>query len=177
MQIRKQYVLAVLLGMSIGVALYAISLARAKSVKQDPPSKKELITSVPEVFSCVKSIRVINKAIRNAGTSDAIVEVEVENTGELGIIAISLESHKGRETYSEIRNTFEADETLAIIEPHKTATLTMPVANVYIHVPLQIGSVVYVDGTDEGCRSSLKRMRDTKVSHEAEKAKRKGSPQ
>jgi hypothetical protein len=147
--------------------------ARAKHVKQDSIPRKEIITSVPEVVSCLGSIKVLNKKIR--GDQDAVVVVEVENTSELAIIAISMESSSsdGRATYSVIPTTFEADEPLAIIKPHATYTLTMPVSNVFPHMPLQIGSVTYIDGTDEGCDASLKGMRDTRAMEEAKKAKRK----
>jgi len=177
MQTRKQYVLVVLLGMSIGVALFTISYARTRHAKQDAPQQKELITSVPEVVSCVKNIKVINKEIKDAGAPDATVAVEVENTSELGIIAISIESSKGRESYGVLSSTFEADEPIAIIEPHATATLKIAVANVFPHVPLQIGSVMYIDGTEDGCTESLKTMHKLKASQEKQKAKRKESPQ
>lgn len=177
MQTRKQNVLAILLGVSIAIAIYGISYARTGRAKQDSPQQKEMITSVPEVVSCVKNIKVVKKEIKNAGNPDATVAVEVENTGDLGIIAISMESVKGRESYGVLTSTFEANEPVAIIKPHATATLTIEVANVFPHVPLQIGSVMYTTGTEEGCDSSLKNMRDSKVMHEAQKAKRKGSPQ
>lgn len=173
MRIRRQYALAVLSGVLIGTALYSISYARAKYVKQDSIPRKEIITSVPKVFSCVGSIKVLNKKI--GGDQDA-VEVEVENISELAIIAISIETSRsdGREKYSVIANTFEADEPLAIIKPH--ATYTLRIGNVFPHTPLQIGSVTYIDGTDEGCDASLKGMRDTRAIEEAKKAKRKEPP-
>jgi hypothetical protein len=177
MQSRKQSFFAILLGMSIGIALFTIGYARTKHAKQDPPQQKELITSVPEIISCVKNIKVINKEIKNAGRPDATIEVEVENTCDLGIIAISLESAKGRETYGVLSSTFEADEPIAIIKPHDTYILTIAASNVFPDVPLQIGSIMYIDGTAEGCSTSLKNMRDSKAMHEAQRAKRKGSPQ
>lgn len=176
MHTHRQYVLAVTLGVSIGLALYAISYAQIQHANQDPPRKKEVITSVPEVVSCVKNIKVLNKGFKDAGSPGATIAVEVENTSEVDIIAISMESIKGKESYGVLTSSFEADEPLAVIKPHSTATLTMEVANVFTHVPLQIGSVMYADGTQEGCASSLKNMRDSKAMHEANRAERKGSP-
>ncbi|HJR07720.1 MAG TPA: hypothetical protein VJ842_10700 [Pyrinomonadaceae bacterium] len=176
MHTHKQYVLAVTLGVSIGLALYAISYAQIQHANQDSPQKKEVVTSVPEVVSCVKNIKVLNKGFKDAGSPSATITVEVENTSEVDIIAISMESIKGKESYGVLTSSFESDEQLAVIKPHSTATLTMEVSNAFPHVPLQIGSVMYADGTQEGCASSLKNMRDSKAMHEAKKAERKGSP-
>src|SRR4051812_16155879 len=100
MTIRGQYALAILVGVSISVVLYAGGSTRTKSAKQEP-QKKELITTVPEVVSCIKNIKVLSKGFKWAGENgsgpieNAMVEVEVENTSDLGIIAISLETRKG----------------------------------------------------------------------------------
>jgi hypothetical protein len=177
MRTRKQYVLAVLLGTSIGLALYAINYAQTRHVKQAPPPPKERVTSVPEVISCVKNIKVVNVKLIADVPLDESVEVEVENTGEIGIIAILLETSNGRETYGVMPSAFEEDEPAAIIEPHATYTLTIAANNITPHGPYQIGSVAYIDGTEEGCEEALKTMRGLNARHEAIKAKRKGSPQ
>jgi hypothetical protein len=176
MQTRKQYVLAVLLGMSTGLALYAVSYAQTGHVNQAPPSQKERVTSVPEVTSCVKNIKVINRKLIDDVTFSESLEVEVENTGEIGIIAILIETSNGRETYGEMPSTFEDDEPAAIIEPQARYTLTMAANNIKPHGPFQIGSVAYIDGTEEGCEEALKTMRGLKAKHEAIKVKRKESP-
>lgn len=176
MQTRKQYVLAVLLGMSIGLALYAVSYARTRHAKQAPTPRKERVTSVPEVTSCVKNIRVINRKLINDEAFSEVLEVEVENTGEIGIIAIRLETSNGRETYGVMPYTFEDDEPAAIIEPHARYSLTIEANNIKPHGPFQIGSVAYIDGTEEGCEESLKHLRSSKAKHEAIKAKKKELP-
>jgi hypothetical protein len=182
MTIRRQYALALLLGLSIAVVFYAVGSMRTESAKQEP-QKKELITSVPEVISCVKKIKVLHKGFKWAGGNgsgpieNAMVEVEVENSSDLSIIAISLDTRKGREAYSEIQSSFEADEPTIIIQPHSTATLAILAANLFTEVPLQIGSVTYADGTIEGCEESNKMMRAIKEKGEKRKAQKKEAPQ
>jgi len=172
----KRYILAILVGVGIGVSLYLIPFTKAWPVNQISSQPRATITSAPEVVSCVKTIRVIETTIKDVGTPHATVTVEVENTSDLGIIAVSLESTKGKDTYTVLTSTFEADEPTPVIKPHETHTLSMGLSNVFSEVPLKIGSVVYVDGTEEGCESSLKTMRNSKTQHERVRAERKGSP-
>lgn len=176
MKTSRHYVLAVLVGVVLGTAVFTLVYARTKRVKQAPPPQKELVTSAPEVVSCVKNIKVISTTIKNPGPV-ATVAVEVENTSDLAVIAIEVETTKGKETYGVVESTFEADEPTAVIEPRATHILTVAAANLYPRVPLQIGSVMYADGTEDGCAASIKRMRDSKATHEARKAERKGRPQ
>jgi hypothetical protein len=174
---KSQYILIILSGVLIGAALYTIGYARTKYGKQNSFQQKELVTSAPEVVSCVKNIKVVNREIKNPGSPDAIIAVEVENTSDLGITAISIESIKGRESYGTLLSTFDADEPVDVIKPHTTATLTIESSNIFPHIPLQIGSVTYADGSEEGCNLSLKRLHELKAKHESEKAKRKGASQ
>lgn len=167
--------LAILVGVCLGVGLYAISIAKAWPMNQDSTGQTVTHKSPPEVVSCAKNIRVIKRTINDVGTPHARVTVEVENTSDLEIIAVSLESKKGKETFTVLASTFEADEPMPLIKPHETFTLTMGLSNVSPNVPLQIGSVMYLDGTEDGCEPSLKAMRNSKTYHERLKAERKGS--
>ena len=173
----KRYILAVLVGVCVGAGLYAMSIVKAWPMNQDSTGQTVTHKSPPEVVSCVKTLKVIERKINDAGTPHATVSVEVENTSELGIIAVSLESKRGKDTYTVLTSSFEADEPTAVIEPHKTFTLSMELSNITPNVQLQIGSVVYIDGTEDGCELSLKTMRESKTLHERLKAERKGSPQ
>ena len=173
----KRYLVAILVGVCIGTGLYVITIAKAWPQKQNSPRQKVVVKSAPEIVSCVKSIRVLKRTIKDVGTPHASAAVEVENMSDLGIIAISLESKKGKDTYTVRTNTFGADEPTVVIKPHETYTLKMELSNIFPNEPLQIGSVMYVDGTEEGCEVSLKAMRESKTQHEQQKAERKASPQ
>lgn len=170
-----RYILAVLVGVCIGAGLYAISIAKAWPMNQDSSGQTVTHKSPPEVVSCAKNIKILKRTINDVGTPQASVTVEVENTSDLEIIAVSLESKKGKDTFTVLASTFEADEPMPLIKPHETFILTMGLSNVSPNVALQIGSVMYLDGTEEGCESSLKTMRISKTHHEGIKAERKRS--
>lgn len=118
----------------------------------------------------MKNVKVINKRV-----DAAFLIVEVENTSELGIVAISLESKKGNNTYTVRPSTFESDEVQNIIKPHERYELSMELANIRPNAQLQVGSVVYSDGTEDGCEASVQATRKAKAYHEQIKAQRKGS--
>jgi hypothetical protein len=178
MQFRRQNVLFILLGVSIGIAVFSITSVGRRRAQQDPsPQSKQKIASVPEIVSCVRNIRVAKAEITNAESPDAYLAIEVENTSDVGIIAISLESGREGEAYTELEESFGADEPIVIIEPHVTHNLGMPVANILPHMPLRIGSVMYANGTEEGCDLSLKLTHQLKRWHESQRPKKKGSLQ
>lgn len=170
----KGHILAILVGVCLGVGLFVITVAQAWPLKN---SSRQQGAITPEVVSCVKTIRVVKRTINDAGTPHASVVVKVENMSDLGIIAVSLESKHGKDTYTVLASTFEADEPTALIKPHETFSLTMALSSTVPNVPLQIGSVIYLDGTEDGCESSLKTMRNSKTHHERVKAEKKGSLQ
>jgi hypothetical protein len=163
MKTRTQNFLFILFGLLIGLTVFVASSARAKRAQQDITQKKGSIASVPEIASCVSNIRVVKTEITNAESPDAYLTIEVENTSDVGITAIAIETAKGPGKYQVIRSGFGADkEPLIVIKPHGTNTLIMAVTNVYRGVPLLIGSVMYADGTEEGCGSSLKTVHQVK---------------
>lgn len=172
MQFRRQNVLFILLGVLIGLTVFVASSGRNRRAQQGTFEKKEIITAVPEIVNCVSHIRVLTAEI-TTDRPDGYVTIMVENTSDVGIIAISIESKKGKEGYSVIENTFGTDEPLVIIEPHSIHKLRMEVSNIRPGLPIQIGAVVFADGTEEGCTSSLESMHETKSRHEIEKAEKK----
>lgn len=54
-----------------------------------------------------KNVKVISRRVDSA---TAKLVVEVENTSDLGIVSISLESKKDKDSYTVRQSTFEADE-------------------------------------------------------------------
>lgn len=172
MQTRQLSALAIALGVLVGLGLYSIGSVRA--TKQDPV-KQDLITEVPDIKSCVTSIKVIKAKIMQPDRANAALVIELENNSDIGIVAISIESKTERETYSEIKNTFGTEVPLAVIEPHSIHIVRLPLSNIRPGALIEIGSVMYMDGTEEGCQSSLESMRESKLSHE-NKAKSKKEP-
>lgn len=161
---RFKYLWAVVLGVLLGGVVYTVVFP-----KKAMPAKGQ--SSPPEVMSCVKNVKVTNRRIDEALNR---LVVEVENTGDLSIVSISLESKKGKAVYTVRNSTFEADEPTVVIKPHERHELEMELANIAPKAHLQIGSVTYSDGTEDGCEESVQATRKSKTYHEEIKAQRKG---
>jgi len=162
--------LLILAGVVLSLTFFFGVSGRSKSAKPEPNQKKEVIEVLPEIISCVPSIRIVKAEIKNAKKENAAVEIEIENMSEIGLVAISLDSTKGGVSYSQTKSTFDSDSPLVIAEPHKTVTLKMEVSNLFPGVPLRIGSVMFANGEEEGCEASIKEMRETRAEHKAQKA-------
>jgi hypothetical protein len=174
---RTQCLTFVILGILVAVAAFIANSGRAKQQIPDLPERQEVIRAVPNVVSKFPSVRVKKVDIRNAESPFATIAVEVENAGEVGIIAITLESKKdGHVVMVSLRSSFEGDaDPRVVIEPHEVGTLEIPVANTFSDVPLEIGSVMYANGSEVGDPESLKTMH--KVKDHEKKAKTKEFPQ
>ena len=83
---------------------------------------------------------------------------------EIGIVAIGMESTNGEEASGlSLRSSFESDrEPTVVIKPHEVGVLEMSLANVFPDAALEIGSVMYADGTVKGSERQLKILHDVK---------------
>jgi len=159
---KKGIVSTILAGMCLAVIVYTISIARVR-YRASATSQQQILPYGNEVTSCAKGIRVVKAEVVNAGTRSATVEVQIENLSELGIVAVALDAHKNGESYTvTLRSSFKGAKPEVVIKPHETDSLSMQL--VFGDVPLQIGSVFYEDGTEEGCVSSLKTLHEVKES-------------
>ena len=160
---RKRIVASLLLGACLAVGVYTLNFARASSQTPVSSQTKQTVPFTQEITSCVKGVRVVKADVRYPETPDAAVEVEIENVSNLGIVAVSMESIKCPESYTTtLRSSFTSKEPIVVIAPHKTATLTTSRSSVFPDVPLRLGSVIYADGTEEGCEDSLKTLHQVK---------------
>jgi hypothetical protein len=161
----------IFLGILLGLSVFVLGNMHSKRAGQESNQEKEIITSVPKIVSCAKSIKVLRGELKNAKNPDGTIAVEVENTNDIGVIAISLESvKKAGEVYSVLRHSFGTDQPIIIINPHATGTLKIEITNINPHAPLRIGSVMFADGSEEGCKSSIESMHESKREHEKIKA-------
>jgi hypothetical protein len=171
MTTRTQNLLFILAGVLIALALWGVGWGRARRARQDAAQNK---TVVPEIVSCVKNIRVVKAHVENPGTSNAFVVVEVENTANIGIVAIAIEARNGQEAYTV---THSHEESKVVIAPHHTDTLNMAI--MFPGAPIQLGGVMYEDGSEEGCDSALKtlhQMRDDQHKRSVQAQAKESSP-
>jgi hypothetical protein len=177
MKIHKiKYLVVVVIVALVVVSAVTLTKSSRTSPQTATQEEKRGIDKLPTITSCVKNIKIVKKEIRNSGAPDGVIAVEVENTSDVGIIAISLESVKDRVDYYVLESSFEADVPIIIIKPHGTRTITIETSNISPDARLQIGSVTYVDGTEEGCAASLELMRESKKAHEKKRDQKKESP-
>lgn len=163
---RKRVLSSLLIGVAVGVVLFGInSLASRSVVVPDPyPQNRQSLQTVPQVESCVPKVKVRKTEIVDAGTAEPSLVLELENDSNIGILAISVESVKGKESYeTTLRSSFAADQTpIVVIKPHEVGTIRAAMSNLFAGVPLRISGVIYADGTEAGCDRGLKTLHQVK---------------
>ena len=158
---RKRLLIYSLLGICLGIGMYTLNLGRTRN--SNISQTKQIAVYPSQVTSCTKQIKVIKAEIIDAGTTNEVINVQVENLSNLGVIAISLEATNGRESYTTtLRSSFRKDVPTVVIKPHDIGTLDM--SSPFGNVPLQIGGVLYDDGSEDGCDTSLKTLHEVKDS-------------
>jgi len=147
------------IGVCIGLVVWFTFLGRAARASQEKP-KRPVLSRLPEIKSCVEHVKLVKAELVNQGDSQVAV-LELENQAYLGVIAISLETIVDKEKRGLVRSGFSPDkEALIIIPPHEKETIRF--GNLGANSPIRIASVMFSDGTEEGCESSIKTVRDIK---------------
>ena len=161
MRLRSNILLSVIAGLSIGVGTWFALLRPASGASQD--NKRPVLSQLPPIKSCVQHIKVVKAELVNQGDSQAAV-LELENEAFVGVVSISVEqiSHNGKN--SVVSSAFQPDKPpLVVIPPGDKKTLIL--GNLESKSVIRIGGVMFSDGTEEGCESSLKAMRKLKDHH------------
>ena len=165
----KNTVMFTALGVCIGLVVWFALLGRATLASQEK-SNRPALSKLPEIKSCVEHVKLVNAKLVNHGDSQVAV-LEVENQAYVGVISISVETMVDKAKYSVVKTGFSPDkEPLIIIPPREKASIE--IGNLTANSPIKIASVMFSDGTEEGCASSLKTMHEIK-DHDT----KKGGPQ
>jgi hypothetical protein len=166
----------------VGTALSATVVASAVfSAKRQLPQKKwpvqQPVTSMPPVYSHVKSLEVVRTWIEYPGTPHVSAAVEIRNNSNKDVLAVDLMSGEGGITRNGLT---DEDHPIVVMKPGDTTTLRMNFGAMTFGVPLVVSGVVYGDGTEEGDTISLKSMHHMREHDRAQlKAKKdaqKGAP-
>jgi hypothetical protein len=135
-------------------------------------SQQRKVTSVPPVYSKVKSIEIVSIKTINEGTPTAGVEIEVKNKSNKPVMQIDLVAGDGAVTKNGLT---DEDNPIVVIEPHGTTKLQMTFSEMSPDAPLVVSAVVFGDYTEEGDADSLKIMRKIRErDKEKIKAKKEG---
>lgn len=151
----------VVVGICLGFVIWFGYLRPVTGASQEP-SKRPLLKKLPPIKNCVDHIKIINAELKMQGDLQ-VASIEVENEAYIGIVSISLEQavYRGKQSY--VPTGFSPNKPpMIIIEPG--ARITLVLGNLESR-PLRIGGAMFSDGTEEGCESSLKDMRELKESN------------
>lgn len=164
---RKLNLLAVILGVGVATVTYAALVHGGKS-KQ--PLQKPHITTLPKIASCLQGLTVQSAFLRNPQVNSDSTELVLQlmNNSDKSMVAVSIHwtSKKEQTEQSLVINSFGADTPKILAAPHSLYEVAVPLTNIPPDASVQVGSVVFADGTEEGCTGSLKALRELKSKHE-----------
>lgn len=136
-------------------AIAAVAAAVSIGVVSKSRQQKERVYALPQIYSKVKDLEVINATIIDAKTPAARVQLEIWNHSSQAVMSIDLVSGDGAMT----QNAFtDGEHSVPVIEPYGTTKMEMSFANMTPGAPLVVSAVTYADGTEEGEAESLKMM-------------------
>jgi len=157
------------IGVCLGVTAWFGFLKPAIASQEKP--KRPGLSKLPPIKNCLQHVTVVKAELLMWGDSQ-VASVEVENQAYVGVVSISLEQIVDKHKNSVIETGFTADKPpLIIIPPGERKTIT--IGNLGANYPIRIGAVTFSDGTEEGCESALKEMRQSKEFHTRKGAKEK----
>jgi hypothetical protein len=160
----RKYVTAgsVAIGICVGFALWFSYLAQPSKASQEK-LKRPILAELPPIKNCTEHIKLIKAELVYQGDLQAAA-LEVQNEAYIGVISISVEQLVNRERHSIVSSGFTPDQPPQIvIPPGERKTITLGYLSP--KAPIRIGGVMFADGTEEGCASSLKSMRELKDFH------------
>lgn len=159
----KKTVMFIAIGVCLGLVVWFSLLGRATRASQENfqgKSNRPTLSKLPEIKSCVEHVKLVNAKLGNQGDSQVAV-LELENQAYVGVISISVETIVDKAKYSVVKTGFSPDkEPLIIIPPREKASIE--IGNLAANSAIKIASVMFSDGTEEGCASSLKTMHEIK---------------
>jgi len=167
MNSRKLNLLAVIFGVCIAATIYGVVVYGGKT-KQEP--QKPQITTLPKIKSCVPELIVQSSFLRKRDpNSDSMqLVLQLMNNSDTPMVAVSIE-WKSKEEHTEdslVINSFGADEPKILAAPHSLYEVAIPLGNIPPDASVQVGSIVFADGREEGCTNSLKELRELKSRYE-----------
>ena len=169
---RKLYLVAVVLGVCVAATVYAV-LIRGGKTQQHP--QRPQITTLPKMSSCVDTLPIqsafFNKHDPNSDAMELVLQLM--NNTDKQVVAVSVEwtSKESHTEQSLIINSFGADAPKILVEPHSLYAVTIPVENLLPDANVQVGSIIFADGTESGCANSLKSLHALKSKREKERPK------
>jgi hypothetical protein len=139
----------------IAAVVALVSLLGAGVLSQRSPSQRKIPTTIPPVYSKVRTLEVVSTKIINEDTPAAGVSVEIRNNSYKTVMAVDLVCGEGAITKNGLT---DEENPIVVIEPYGTTTIEMGFAAMSPDSPLVVSAVTYDDGTEEGDEESLRIM-------------------
>jgi len=159
----------------IASAISAGVLSRKRQQPKKQWPKEPRVTSMPQIFSKVKNLEVVNAWIEDPGTPAVCAVVEIRNNSDKDVMAVDLVCGEGGVTKNGLT---DEEHPIVVIKPHDTTTVFMNFGEMTFGAPLVVSAVTYADGTEEGDEASLKAMHMVRAHDRAElKAKKEREAQ
>ena len=151
--------LFICVGVCVGTAVWFSMVGRARGAAQEEP-KRPILSKLPPIRNCAEHVKLVKAELKMLGENQ-VASLELENQAYVGVISISVETIVGKAKYGVLESGFSPDKPpVIVIAPGERKTIT--IGNLGSDSPIRIGAVTFADGTEEGCESSLKRMREMK---------------
>jgi hypothetical protein len=148
------------IGVCLGMIVWFGILKPVSGASQEKP-KRPLLSKLPPIKNCTEHVKLLNAELVMWGDSQ-VASLEVQNEAYVGIVAISLEQTANKQKQSIEKNGFRPDgPPLVVIAPGERKKLT--IGNLGDKSPIRIGGVIFSDGEEEGCGSSLKSLHQSRA--------------
>lgn len=161
------------------VAIFGSLIGSGVLSKRRAQHRQEVLTTIPPVFSKVKTLEVISIKTIYENTLAAGVSIEVRNNSDKAVMAVDLVSGEGAVTKNGLS---DEENPIVVIEPYGTTDLYMNFGAMTPGAPLVVSAVTYADGTEEGDETSLRLMHKLRdhdramMKKERERQKEAGKP-
>lgn len=157
----KKVMALVAVGVCVGVVAWFALLRPATGASQEKTQKRPVLTELPKIKNCTQHIKVVKAELLMWGDHQ-VAALELENEAYIGVISVSLDHISDKMKYAVVESGFTPDKPpMIVIPPGERKTIT--IGNLGANSPIRIGGVMFSDGTEEGCESSLKTMRESKT--------------
>jgi hypothetical protein len=162
-------VMLIALGVCLGLVVWFGLLTRVKGAAQGKP-KRPGLSKLPPIKNCLEHVKLTKAELIMQGDAQ-VASLELENEAFVGVVSFSVEQVVDKHKNSTGLTGFTPDKPpIVVIAPGQRTVVTMGSLS---QNPIRIGAAMFSDGTEEGCNSSLKELRESKESETRKGASQK----
>jgi len=153
-------VMLVAVGVSVGLVIWFGLLKRTQGAAQAKP-KRTVLSKLPPIKNCLEHVKITKAELVMQGDAQ-VASLELENQAYVGVVSTSVEQVVDKHQNSTGLTGFTPDKPpIVVIAPGQRTVVTLGDLS---QNPIRVGAAMFSDGTEEGCKSSLKELRESKDS-------------